>query len=61
MNSLRVFEWPEDIEDDIVDLVDGRGLDVELVLLDLHPLDVVGVVVPDELGCLLDAGQVLDH
>jgi hypothetical protein len=55
-----LLEWPEHIENDFIDAFNGSGVHVQLVLSYFHPLDVVGIVVPYEFGCLLNASELLN-
>jgi len=56
----EMFEGPHDIEYQPFDIAYLKWFNLELILLDLHPFYVIGVVVPYEFGRLLNACELLD-
>ena len=46
----EVFEWPNDIPDGSYHVLVGKLRNFKLVFYDFHPLDLIGVVVPNSLG-----------
>jgi hypothetical protein len=61
MSSLvdKMFKWPHHVEYYPFDVGDGRCFNLKLIPLDLHPLDLVGIVIPHELCRLLDTHHLL--
>jgi hypothetical protein len=56
-----VLKWPKDIENDLLDVVDRLCNHHELTLLRFHSLDVVRVIIPNQLGCLLNCCQLRNN
>ena len=56
-----VFKRPKHIENYLLDVTDWLSNDHELALLRLHSLDVIRVVIPYQLCCLLNGYELRYH
>jgi hypothetical protein len=54
-----VFEWPNNIPNGGDHVLVRSWLDLELILLDLHPFDLISVLEPNGLGRLLNTDYIL--